>query len=57
MCPLCVASAGVVMGSVVSGGGLTALAVKLLRQKQVGENNSMLKEILNEKDKERSEEQ
>lgn len=32
MCPLCVASAGMVVGSVVSGGGLTALAVKVLRK-------------------------
>jgi hypothetical protein len=57
MCPLCVASASVVMGSIVSGGGLTALAVKLLRQKKVEKNNSNVKKILNENEKERSEEQ
>jgi hypothetical protein len=57
MCPLCVASASVVMGSIVSGGGLTALAVKLLRQKKIEKNNSNVKEILNENEKERSEEQ
>ena len=57
MCPLCVASASVVMGSIVSGGGLTALAVKLLRQKKIEKNNSNVKKILNENEKERSEEQ
>ena len=34
MCPACVASAGVVVGSVVSTGGLTALVVKILRKKK-----------------------
>ena len=34
MCPACVASAGVVVGSVVSTGGLTALVVKVLRKKK-----------------------
>jgi hypothetical protein len=32
MCPLCLASAGVVMGSVVSTGGLTAIALKVFRK-------------------------
>ncbi len=34
MCPACVASAAVVAGSVVSGGGVTALLVKVLRKKK-----------------------
>lgn len=33
MCPACVASAGVVVGSVVSTGGLSALVLKVLRKK------------------------
>ncbi len=33
MCPACVASAGLVVGSVVSGGGLAALVAKILRRK------------------------
>jgi hypothetical protein len=41
MCPLCLASAGVVMGSVVSTGGLTAIALKFLRKnKSDGDQNS-----------------
>jgi len=34
MCPACVANAGVVVGSVFSTGGLTALVVKVLRKKK-----------------------
>ena len=34
MCPACVASAGVVVGSVVSTGGLSALVLKVLRKKK-----------------------
>jgi hypothetical protein len=34
MCPVCMASAGLVVGSVVSTGGLTALVVKVLRRKK-----------------------
>jgi hypothetical protein len=34
MCPACVANAGVLVGSVVSTGGLTALVVKVLRKKK-----------------------
>jgi len=33
MCPVCVASAGLVVGSAVSTGGFTALIVKILRAK------------------------
>jgi len=34
MCPACIASAGVVVGSVVSTGGMTALAMTILRRKK-----------------------
>ncbi|HXJ89655.1 MAG TPA: hypothetical protein VMS18_22765 [Candidatus Binatia bacterium] len=42
MCPACVASAGMLVGGVVSTGGLTALVVKVLRKKKV--EKSELKE-------------
>jgi hypothetical protein len=42
MCPACVASAGIVVGSVVSTGGVTALLAKLLRKKKT--NDSKAKE-------------
>ena len=32
MCPVCTASTGLVVGSVVSTGGLTALVMKILRK-------------------------
>ena len=44
MCPACVASAGVVLGSAVSTGGLTALLVKVLRKKKVDKSDSKEKE-------------
>lgn len=44
MCPACVASAGVILGSVVSTGGLTALVVKVLRKKKVEKSDSKEKE-------------
>ena len=44
MCPACVASAGVVLGSVVSTGGLTTLLVKVLRKKKGEKSNSKEKE-------------
>ena len=44
MCPACVASAGVVVGSVVSTGGLTALLAKVLRRKKSEKSNSKEKE-------------
>ena len=34
MCPSCVASAGLVVGSVVSAGGVTTLVAKILRKKK-----------------------
>ena len=48
MCPTCLASATVVLGSAVSTGGLTALIVKVLGQKK-GEKSG-LKEDLKEKE-------
>lgn len=42
MCPACAATAGVVVGSVVSTGGLTALITRLLRKKKP--NDSKTKE-------------
>ncbi|HET9304476.1 MAG TPA: hypothetical protein VFO46_00485 [Candidatus Sulfotelmatobacter sp.] len=44
MCPACVASAGVVVGSVLSTGGLTALVARVLRKKKSGKSNSKEKE-------------
>ena len=44
MCPACIASAGVVVGSAVSTGGLTALAVKILRKKKGEKSDSKEKE-------------
>jgi hypothetical protein len=35
MCPACVASAAVVVGGVASTGGITALAVKLFRNRNL----------------------
>jgi hypothetical protein len=39
MCPLCVVSAGMIVGGVVSGGGLTALVVKVLRKDKAKTTN------------------
>ena len=44
MCPACLASAGVVVGSVVSTGGLTALLARVLRKKKNDKSNSKEKE-------------
>jgi len=44
MCPACIASAGVVVGSAVSTGGLTALVVKVLRKKKGEKSESKEKE-------------
>src|SRR5215471_15261403 len=44
MCPACVASAGVVVGSVVSTGGLSALVLKVLRKKKGEKSDSKEKE-------------
>jgi hypothetical protein len=40
MCPACVASAGLVVGSVVSTGGLTAVVLKVLGKKKGEKSNS-----------------
>jgi hypothetical protein len=37
MCPACMASAALLVGSVLSTGGLTALAVKIARSKKSNE--------------------
>jgi hypothetical protein len=44
MCPACLASAGVVLGSVVSTGGLTALLVTVLGKKKREKSDSKEKE-------------
>lgn len=44
MCPACIASAGVVVGSVVSTGGVTALVMKVLRKKKTEKSDSKEKE-------------
>ena len=44
MCPACVASVGVVVGSVLSTGGLTALVARVLRKKKTEKSNSKDKE-------------
>jgi hypothetical protein len=44
MCPACIASAGVVVGSVVSTGGLAALVARVLRKKKGEKGDSKKKE-------------
>jgi hypothetical protein len=44
MCPACIASAGVVVGSAVSTGGLSALVVRVLRKKKGEKSDSKEKE-------------
>jgi hypothetical protein len=44
MCPACLASAGVVLGSVVSTGGLTALLLTVLGKKKREKSDSKKKE-------------
>jgi hypothetical protein len=44
MCPVCMASAAVVAGSVVSTGGVTALLVKVLGRKKKDEKGNSKKE-------------
>jgi hypothetical protein len=44
MCPACIASAGVVLGSAVSTGGVTALVLKVFRRKKVEKIDSKEKE-------------
>jgi hypothetical protein len=44
MCPACAAMTAIVVGGVVSTGGLTALAVKVLRKNKGERNDSREKE-------------
>jgi hypothetical protein len=44
MCPACMASAGLVVGGVVSSGGVTALLVRVLRKKKGDKSDSKEKE-------------
>jgi hypothetical protein len=44
MCPACIATAGMVVGSVVSTGGVTALVMKVLRKKKSEKSDSKEKE-------------
>ena len=44
MCPACIASAGIVVGSVVSTGGVTALVMRVLRKKKGNKSDSKEKE-------------
>ena len=44
MCPGCAAMAAIVVGGVVSTGGLTALAVKVFRKNNEEKSNSQEKE-------------
>jgi hypothetical protein len=44
MCPACIASAGILAGSVVSTSGVTALVMKVLRKKKGERSNSKDKE-------------
>ena len=44
MCPACVASAGLVVGSVVSAGGVTTLVAKILRRKKTSDSKGKEKE-------------
>ncbi|HTS04576.1 MAG TPA: hypothetical protein VMP68_03265 [Candidatus Eisenbacteria bacterium] len=44
MCPGCAAMAAIVVGGVVSTGGLTALAVKVLRKNKSEKSDSKEKE-------------
>ena len=44
MCPACIASAGIVVGSVISTGGVTALMMKVLRKKKDEKTDSKEKE-------------
>ena len=44
MCPACIASVGIVVGSVVAAGGATALVMKVLRSKKTEKSISKEKE-------------
>ena len=44
MCPACIANAGMVVGSIVSTGGVTALLTKVLRKNKGEKSDSKEKE-------------
>jgi hypothetical protein len=44
MCPACLATAAVVVSSIVSTGGMTALVVRVLRKKKGEQSDSKEKE-------------
>lgn len=44
MCPACIASAGVVLGSAVSTGGVTALVLRVFRKKKAQKSDSKERE-------------
>lgn len=48
MCPACIASAAVMAGSVMSTGGIAALAVKIVRRKNNGADISNVMERRND---------
>jgi hypothetical protein len=49
MCPACIASAMLVAGGLMTGGGVAALVIKLSRSKQTGNESHLEKS--NEKEK------
>lgn len=44
MCPACMASAGVVVGSIISAGGVTTIVTRVWRKKKSENNDSKMKE-------------
>jgi hypothetical protein len=49
MCPVCIASGALMVGGVVSSGGLTALAAKLVQVRTKSKNASSVKAKTKEK--------
>jgi hypothetical protein len=49
MCPVCIVSGALMVGGVVSGGGLTALAAKLVHARTKSKNASISKQKTKEK--------
>jgi hypothetical protein len=45
MCPACISSAALMAGSVMSTGGIAALAVKLVRSKKSGPDDNSQREM------------
>ncbi len=44
MCPVCMASAGMIVASVVSAGGVTGVVAKVLKKKKAEPEDSKVKE-------------